>query len=55
MALQLFFAMQLDSTPQLNRGRLFLIDDDKGIIGRWIATSGLGAYQEKGDWSKQGG
>lgn len=51
----LFFSMQLDDTPALNRGRLFLIDDDKGIIGRWVATSGLGQYQNTGDWSKQGG
>ncbi|MDM9583099.1 hypothetical protein [Nostoc sp. GT001] len=51
----LFFAMQLDETPQLNRGRLFLCDYEKGIVGRWIATSGLGQYQGTGDWSKQGG
>jgi hypothetical protein len=55
MGLQLFFAMQLDETPQLNRGRLFLINDDEGIVGRWVATSGLGSFQEAGDWSKQGG
>lgn len=55
MGLQLFFAMQLDSTPQLNRGRIFLIDDSRGIIGRWIATSGVGSFQAAGDWSKQGG
>ena len=51
----LFFSMQLDDTPELNRGRLFLIDEEKGIVGRWIATSGLGQYQKTGDWSKQGG
>jgi hypothetical protein len=51
----LFFSMQLDETPALNRGRLFLIDEEKGIIGRWVATSGLGQFQEAGDWSKQGG
>lgn len=52
----LFFSMQLDATPQLNIGRLFLIDLDKGgHIGRWMATSGLGNYQDQGDWSKQGG
>lgn len=52
----LFFSMQLDDTPQLNIGRLFLIDLDKGgYIGRWMATSGLGNHQDQGDWSKQGG
>lgn len=51
----LFFTMQLDDTPALNRGRLFLCDYEKGMIGRWQATSGLGAYQQIGDWSKQGG
>ena len=55
MGLQLFFSMQLDETPQLNRGRIFLIDDNRGIIGRWIATSGVGTFQDVGDWSKQGG
>jgi hypothetical protein len=51
----LFFAMQLDDTSELNKGRLFLIDQDLGIVGRWVATSGLGAYQGVGDYSKQGG
>lgn len=51
----LFFAMQLDETPQLNRGRLFLCDYQQGIIQRWVATSGLGQYQGVKDWSKQGG
>lgn len=51
----LFFTMQLDETPALNRGRLFLCDYERGIVGRWQATSGLGAYQNIGDWSKQGG
>ncbi len=51
----LFFAMQLDETPELNRGRLFLCDYEQGIIGRWIATSGLGNHQGARDWSKQGG
>lgn len=33
-----------------------MIDPDKqGIIGRWIATSGVGQWQGIGDWSKQGG
>ncbi|MBW4666491.1 MAG: hypothetical protein KME60_03345 [Cyanomargarita calcarea GSE-NOS-MK-12-04C] len=47
--------MQLDDTPQLNKGRLFLCDYDKGILGRWVATSGLGAFQRIQGWSKQGG
>ena len=52
----LFFCMELDNTPQLNIGRLFLMDlDQGGIVGRWMATSGLGDYQGEGDWSKQGG
>ncbi|MCC5644796.1 hypothetical protein LC607_17990 [Nostoc sp. CHAB 5824] len=51
----LFFTMQLDETPELNRGRLFLCDYEQGIIGRWIATSGLGNHQGVKDWSKQGG
>jgi hypothetical protein len=51
----LFFSMQLDASPQLNMGRLFLIDEKLGFIGRWIATSGLGDYQDVGEWSKQGG
>jgi hypothetical protein len=51
----LFFAMQLDNTPQLNAGRLFLIDYEQGIVGRWVATSGLGAYQKIGGYNKQGG
>lgn len=55
MAISLFFAMQLDNSPQLNRGRIFLIDDDRGIVGRWVATSGVGSFQDMGDWSKQGG
>jgi hypothetical protein len=51
----LIFSMELDTTPQLNRGRLMLYDYDKGQIGRWVATSGLGMYQKIGGWSKQGG
>ncbi len=51
----LIFSMQLDNTPQLNQGRLVLYDWDKGHIGRWVATSGLGMYQKIGGWSKQGG
>jgi hypothetical protein len=51
----LVFSMQLDNTPELNRGRLVLWDWEKGQIGRWVATSGLGQYQKIGGWSKQGG
>lgn len=28
----LFFAMHLDKTPELNRGRLFLIDEVKELL-----------------------
>ena len=51
----LIFSMPLDNTPQLNQGRLVLYDWEKGHLGRWVATSGLGAYQRIGGWSKQGG
>jgi hypothetical protein len=52
----LHFVMQLDNTPALNMGRLFLIDpDQRGMVGRWVATSGLGNYQGVGGWSRQGG
>lgn len=50
----LFFSMELDSTPKLNMGRLFLLNAG-GFIGRWVATSGLGNYQGIGGWSRQGG
>lgn len=52
----LMFTMQLDNTPALNMGRLFLIDSkNRGIVGRWVASSGLGNFQSEGGWSKQGG
>lgn len=51
----LIFSMPLDNTPALNQGRLVLYDWEKGHIGRWVATSGLGQYQKIGGWSKQGG
>lgn len=51
----LFFSMQLDGSPALNMGRLFLIDQAAGIVGRWIATSGVGGWQNVGNWSHQGG
>lgn len=51
----LVFSMQLDNTPALNQGRLVLYDWNKGQIGRWVATSGLGMYQRIGGWSKQRG
>jgi hypothetical protein len=53
--LMLMFAMGLDDTRELNRGRLILIDRVRGIIGRWVATSGLGAYQGVNDWNHVGG
>ena len=46
--------MALDNTPAMNYGRLVLLHEFKGVIGRWIATSGLGAWQKFGGWSKQG-
>jgi hypothetical protein len=51
----LIFSMPLDNTPALNNGRLVLYDWERGHIGRWVATSGLGMYQRIGGWSKQGG
>jgi hypothetical protein len=51
----LVFSMPLDNTPELNRGRLVLYDWDQGVIGRWVATTGLGMWQKIGGWSKQGG
>lgn len=51
----LFFTMQLDKTPELNRGRLFLCDYEQGIIGRWVATSATEAKQDVKDWSVRGG
>lgn len=51
----LVFSMPLDNTPELNRGRLVLWDWEKGQVGRWVATCGLGQYQKIGGWSKQGG
>lgn len=51
----LIFSMQLDNTPELNRGRLCLIDYETGHLGHWVATSGIGAWQKIGGWSKQGG
>lgn len=51
----LMFCMELDNTPALNHGRLFLLDLDTGFIGRWVATSGLGQWQDQGHWSKQRG
>ena len=51
----LIFSMPLDNTPALNNGRLVLYDWELGHVGRWVATSGLGAWQKIGGWSKQGG
>ena len=53
--LMLMFAMGLSADRTLHRGRLFLIDRARGPIGRWVATSGLGAYQNVGDWNHVGG
>lgn len=51
----LVFSMPLDDTPALNRGRLVLWDFERGHLGRWVATSGLGQWQKIGGWCKQGG
>ncbi|MBW4670378.1 MAG: hypothetical protein KME60_23915 [Cyanomargarita calcarea GSE-NOS-MK-12-04C] len=51
----LFFTMPLDETSQLNRGRLFLVDETKGIVGRWIATSSTADKQGVKDWNIRGG
>lgn len=51
----LFFTMPLDETSQLNKGRLFLVDETKGILGRWVATSSTGDKQGVKDWNVRGG
>lgn len=52
----LFFCMELDDTPKLNIGRLFLIDRQIPIISNWWqATSGLGDMQGIGEFNKQRG
>ena len=51
----LFFTMPLDETSQLNRGRLFLIDETKGIVGRWVATTSTSDNQGVKDWNVRGG
>ncbi|WP_208346504.1 hypothetical protein [Aetokthonos hydrillicola] len=51
----LFFTMPLDETRELNRGRLFLIDETQGIVGRWVATSSTGDKQGVRDWNVRGG
>lgn len=54
----LIFAMALDETPQVNVGRLFLVDWDTGLSDRhrWQCTSGVGSWQGNKDWNKpQGG
>jgi hypothetical protein len=51
----LIFAMGLSADRTLHRGRLILLDRTRGMIGRWVATSGLGAYQNVADWNHQGG
>ena len=50
------FSMELDDTPKLNIGRLFLIDCQIPIIANWWqATSGLGEQQGIGEFNKQRG
>jgi hypothetical protein len=51
----LVLSLQLDLDTQINCGRLFLYDFEKGHLGHWIATSGLGQYQKPGDWEHKGG
>ena len=53
----LIFSMTLDETPQVNVGRLFLVDLDKGLSDkhRWQCTSGVGAWQGNKDWNHPGG
>jgi hypothetical protein len=51
----LIFAMALDADNELNRGRLMLFERNRGAIGRWVATSGLGSYQDVNDWNHVGG
>jgi hypothetical protein len=51
----LLFAMELDNDRALNRGRLILFDRTRGAVGRWVATSGLGSFQNVGDWNHPGG
>ena len=53
----LIFAMALDDTPQVNVGRLFLIDLDNGLQDKhkWMCTSGVGTWQGNKDWNKVGG
>jgi hypothetical protein len=51
----LFFTMALDETSELNRGRLFLVDETKGIVARWVATSSTADKQGVKDWNVRGG
>ena len=51
----LFFTMALDETSELNRGRLFLVDETEGIVGRWVATSSTVDKQGVKDWNVRGG
>lgn len=53
----LIFSMALDDTPQVNVGRLFLLDLDRGLsdVNRWQCTSGLGDWQGNKDWNHPGG
>lgn len=53
----LIFAMGLDETPQVNVGRVFLLDLEEGLSDkhRWQATSGIGPWQGNKDWNHPGG
>jgi hypothetical protein len=53
--ISLIFAIYLDDTPALNRGRLAMICSERGLIGRWVATSGMPNHQGVKDWNKSGG
>ncbi len=55
MSMLLFFTMPLDETQPLNRGRLFLIDETQGIVGRWVATTSTADKQGVKDWNVRGG
>lgn len=53
----LIFTMGLDDTPEVNVGRLFLVDQDEGTRDKWKwqCTSGVGAWQGNKDWNHVGG
>lgn len=55
----LIFSLPLDSErnviPGLNRGRLVLVDYDRGFIQRWVFTSSYEQLQKVSDWEVTGG